>query len=420
MLASAGVAHIERPGSTLIKKLFAVAAATGLFISLAGSTPAYNNENEKQNWQPGQKVERTMVVDPQAIITLCVASGALTVTGWDKPEVRVRSLDAAQIEFRRIDKPKDPATPARRIDVMVLDRTSRANPKLDCLAIAEVEMQVPAGATVQVQTRDGDITITGVAAAYAGSQNGDIVIERATRLVEAGSVGGSISLKNSSGRVNLSSAGGGVEVVNVRAANPDDTFEVGTVSGDIQLNGISSPKVMAKTVNGTLIMSGALVKSGYYTFTNMTGDVVLVLPPDASFRLNAKVSEVRHIVSDFALQFISEPAPPPLTPKPHPHPQPQPAPPAETPGKVAPAKGPTASAKTPAAKDKPAAKDAKDKEKPAAKGGPVLAPIIVDRTTVVAPYVRRIDAICGTGDATISVASFGGTVRLKKLVPTRF
>jgi hypothetical protein len=33
----------------------------------------------------------------------------------------------------------------------------------------------------------------------------------------------------------------------------------------------------------------------------------------------------------------------------------------------------------------------------------------------VVPYVRRIDAICGSGDAMISVASFGGTVRLKKL-----
>ncbi|HSK31231.1 MAG TPA: hypothetical protein VLA17_14830 [Candidatus Limnocylindria bacterium] len=41
--------------------------------------------------------------------------------------------------------------------------------------------------------------------------------------------------------------------------------------------------------------------------------------------------------------------------------------------------------------------------------------VITKPTTVVAPYVRRIDAICGSGDATISVASFGGTVRLKKL-----
>jgi hypothetical protein len=44
-----------------------------------------------------------------------------------------------------------------------------------------------------------------------------------------------------------------------------------------------------------------------------------------------------------------------------------------------------------------------------------VAPIHVERPTVVVPYVRRIDAICGSGDAMISVASFGGTVRLKKL-----
>jgi hypothetical protein len=402
---SAEVAHIERPGSTLIKKLFVVAAATGLIISLAGSTPAHNKENEKKDSQPGQKVQRTMVVDPQAIITLCVASGALTVRGWDKQEVRVRSLDAEQIEFRRIDKAKDPNTPAGRIDVMVLDKMSRSTPRLDCQAIAEVEMEVPAGATVQVQTRDGDINITGVAAVYAGSQNGDITIERATRLIEAGSVGGSISLSDSSGRVNLSSAGGGVEAANVRAASVDDTFEVGTVSGDIQLDGITTPKVMAKTVNGTLMMSGALVKSGHYAFTNMTGDVVLALPHDASFRLNAKVSEKRHLVSEFPLVFMGETPPsPPSTPKPRPVPAPDPASPAAKAGKTSPAKGPAP--KTPAIKDK---------EKPPLKAGPVVTPIVVDKPTIVVPYVRRIDAICGSGDATISVASFGGTVRLKKL-----
>ena len=406
---SVAVARTERPGSTLIKKLFAVAAATGLLISLAGSTPAHNKDKEQHKWQPGQKVERTILVDPHAIITLCVASGALMVHGWDKPEVRVRSIDAEQIEFRRIDKPRDPNTPANRVDVMVLDRKSKLDPKRDCQAVAEVEMQVPAGSTVQVQTRDGDITIVGVAAAYAGSQNGDIMIERATRLVEAGSVGGSISLKDSSGRVNLNSAGGGVEAINVAAAGPDDTFEVGTVIGDIQLEGITNPRVMAKTVNGTLMMSGALVKSGTYAFTNMTGDVVLELPDDASFRLSAKVSERQNLVSDFTLKFISEVASAPVTPRPNP--QPAPAPPVVQGGKATPPKTPTPASK-PAVKDKPATKD---KEKPPQKAGPVLAPIVVERPRVMTPYVRRIEAICGTGDATISVASFGGTVRLKKL-----
>ena len=402
---SAEAGRIERPGPKLIKKLFAVAAATGLIISLAGSTPAHNKENDKQ---PGQKVERTVAVHPQATITLCVASGTLIVRGWDRAEVRARSIDARVLELRRIDKPKEPNAPATRIDVMVLEKTLRVLPAgRDCQAVADVEMEVPAGATVQVQTRDGDINIAGVAAAYAGSQNGDITIERATKLVEAGSVGGSISLKDSSGRVNLSSAGGGVEVINVRAASVEDTFEVGTVSGDIQLVRVSNPKVMAKTVNGTLIMSGALVKSGSYAFTNMTGDVVLAMPNDASFRLHAKISERRLLVSDFTLKFLNE------TP---------PAPPA-----AAAAAGGVRSPKPPDIKDKPAKEPkppvSKDKEKPPLKSLPHGAPAVIEGPvvvitkppTVVAPYVRRIDAIYGSGDATISVASFGGTVRLKKL-----
>jgi hypothetical protein len=392
----------------LIKKLFAVAAAAGLLFSLAGSTPA--NEDTNDHPQPGQKVERALPVNPQAVITLCVASGTLTVRGSDKAEVRVRSTDAEEIGFRRIDKTKDPNIPANRVDVMVLDKASRANPRVDCQAIADIQMEVPAGATVQVQTRDGDINIAGVSSVYAGSQNGDITIERATRLVEAGSVGGSISLKDSSGRVNLSSAGGGVEAINVRGGDADDTFEVGTVSGDIQLARILSPKVMAKTVNGTMTMSGALIKAGYYSFTNMTGDVLLALPHDASFRLSAKVSEKRDIVSDFVLKYLGE-TPPPTPPQPMPRVQPDPpgdkAPKLPAPG---PKKGPAITdPKTPAPKEK---------EKPAAKGG-LVAPgpsITIEKPAViVAPYVRRVEAICGTGDATISVASFGGTVRLKKL-----
>lgn len=358
-------------------KLFAVCAVAGLIVSLAGSTLAHDeNKTEK----PGG-IERSIPVDPQATVTLCVASGTLNVHGWDRNEVRVRSTDAAQIEFRRIDKVKDASKPASRVDVMVLDKVTSTKPRLDCQALASVDMEVPAGATVQVQTRDGDITIAGVSGAYAGSQNGDILIERATTLVEAGSVGGSIELRNASGRVNLSSAGGTIEVVNVRAATDEDTFEVGTVSGDIQLKHVSSPKLIAKTVNGTVTMSGPLAKAGNYGFNTVTGDVVLEMPRDASFKLIAKVSEKHDIVSDFPLKYINEPPPPP----------------------------PAAKPKVEAAPKPPAGK-----VQPLPRTGPVVAPIVVEKPTV--SYVlRRITAICGSGDATISVASFGGTVRLKKI-----
>jgi hypothetical protein len=368
----------------LRKKWFVVWAVIGLLISLADSTAAHENTNPEK---PSEKIDRSMPVDPQAVVTLCVASGTLKVRGWDKNEIHVRSMDAAKIEFRRIDKVKDTTTPANRVDVMVLDKTTAANPRLDCQALASVEMDVPAGATVQVQTRDGDITITGIAAAYAGSQNGDIEIDHVAKVVEAGSLGGSIYLKDSSGRVNLSSAGGIVEVTNVRPATDEDTLEVGTVSGDIQLNHVSTPKVSVKTVNGTVTMTGPLAKSGEYGFQNMSGDLILAMPRDASFRLNAKVSEKHSIVSDFVLKYLSEVPPPP---------------PAK-PGK-------------PAAESKPPkTPEAKGKVMP--RTGPIVTPVVVEKPTVVtAPYVlRRVNAICGSGDASISIASFGGTVSLKKI-----
>ena len=369
----------------MTKKLFAACAVAGLILSLAGSTLAHDKISEGE---PGEKIERSLAVDPQAVVTLCVSSGTLKVRGWEKSEIRVRSIDAVQIDFRRIDKTKDTSKPATRVDVMLIQKGTASHPRHDCQALANVEMEVPAGAIVQAQTRDGDIFITGVAGAYAGSQNGDITIERVTKLVEAGSVGGSITLRDSSGRVNLSSAGGGVEVINVHAATEDDTFEVGTVSGDIRLDRVSTPNVNAKTVSGTLMMSGPLAKSGNYGFTSMSGDMLLAMPADASFQLKATVSERHSIVSDFQLKYLNE----------------SPAPPA-TPAK----KAPEAKPKPPAAKDKP------EKDK-APKAGPVITPIIVAKPVVIVPYVpRRVTAICGSGDATITVATFGGTVRLKKI-----
>src|SRR5687767_1058825 len=395
-------------------KLLVISAVAGLIFSLAGTTPAFKAKTESERGaDPGEKISRSMPVSPQLTVTLCVASGTLRVRGWEKNELQVTSSDAGQIELRRLDKVKEPNTPAWRVDVMVSESAPKPHAKtMDCQALADVDMQVPAGATVQVQTRDGDISTSGVSAAYAGSQNGNITIERVTKIIEAGSVGGSISLRDSSGRVNLSSAGGIVVVANVKPSNDEDTIEVGTVSGDIQLDRVSNPNVMAKTVNGNVTMTGPLARSGHYSFTNMAGDVILGLPHDASFRLNAKVSEKRDIVSDFALKYVESPPPPPppaAMPKPGaaaPVPNPEPA------SKPAPvAKPGTPTNPTPPTTPKPSVA----KGHPPHKTGPIVQPVIVERPITVQPYtLRRLTAICGTGDAMISVASFGGTVRLKK------
>ena len=404
MHALAG-ARIERSGFDSIMKLFAFVAALGLIISLASTTPAFHDE--KKDGKSSEQLERSMPVDPSATITVCVMNGTIAVRGWDKHEVHVSSGDAGVIDFRRIDKVKEKdkykekviESPATRVDVMVMDKSDKTGKKGDCQAIADVAVEVPHGATVQVQTRDGDIHIVGVAAVYAGSQNGDIEIEGASKLVEAGSVGGSILLRDSAGRMNLSSAGGTVNVTNVKGTSADDTFEVATVSGDVQLEHVSNAKVLVKTVNGGVTMTGALARAGQYGFTTLSGDVTLELPTDASFQIVAKLSETQNIISDFKLKYSDMPGTPAATPKMTPVPDAVPrrtqTPTAQSAPKTAP---------VPPAKTAPTPKP----------GSPTT--IVIKPSIAIAPYaLRRIVATCGTGDANIAVNSFSGTVRLKKL-----
>ncbi len=403
MHALAG-ARIERSGFDSTMKLFALVAAIGLIISLASTTPAFHDE--KKDGKSSEQLERSMPVDPSATITVCVMNGTISVRGWDKHEVHVSSGDAGVIDFRRIDKVKEKdkdkekviETPATRVDVMVMDKSDKTGKKGDCQALADVAVEVPRGATVQVQTRDGDIHIVGVAAVYAGSQNGDIEIEGASKLVEAGSVGGSILLRDSAGRMNLSSAGGTVNVANVKGTAADDTFEVATVSGDVQLEHVSNSKLVVKTVNGSVLMTGALVRSGQYGFTTLSGDVTLELPTDASFQIVAKLSETQNIISDFKLKYSELPGKPAPTPKMTPAPDAVPQP-ATTKAQSAPKTAPPAPTKTPPT------------PKPSSPTTVIIKPSIA-----IAPYtLRRIVATCGSGDANIAVNSFSGTVRLKKL-----
>jgi hypothetical protein len=357
-----------------------------LMAASAWARPATRNDDVRS-----QKVERTIATDPAVTVSVCVMSGSISVRGWDKNEVSARSSDAAQIELRQKDALSGHA---KKLEVFVVDKSDVQRVKDNCQAFSDLELYVPRTASVHVQTRDGDISISEVGIAVAGTQNGDIDIERVSRAVEVGSVGGSISIKNSTGRASITSIGGGIEVLNLRPSAPADAFEAISVSGDLNLEGISLAHFNARTVSGDVHLTGPLAAGGRYGFKTMSGDVTLTLPVEASFNLSAKVSLDGEIITDFPLTLIPD-GESPSTPAP-----PTPA------VRGMPPKGPTPPA--------------------APKGTPEASRVIVrvaprlDKVTVTTPIVmsahtlRRVNAVCGAGDATIQVASFSGTLRLQK------
>ena len=352
--------------------------------------------------KPDQKLERSLPADANVTVTLCAIAGEVSVRGWNKNEVRARSGDAEQIELRRIDLPGQQPTAAKKIDVFINDKGDDGRPRADCQASADVELDVPKGATVQVQTRDGNISIIGVGAAYAGSQNGDISIEQVSQKIEAGSIGGTISVKDSRGRVTLSTAGGGIEASNIGTVEADDTFEVISVSGDIQLEKVTHARLNARSVTGNITLVGSLAHNGNYVFNTTSGDMTLTLPPDASFRLVAKLSHDGEIITDFPLTVTTETLSPEKASK-------KAGPKTPTP---APSAAPT-TAPTPPSQPKASPPDNSPPDVTVVRVAPVIK--VVTPAIIAAPYMpRRITGICGSGDASISVASFSGTVHLQK------
>ena len=140
----------------------------------------------------------------------------------------------------------------------------------------------------------------------AGTQNGDINIERVSQAVEVGSVGGSVSIKDSTGRASVTTIGGGIEVVNLRPSAAADGFEAVSVSGDLNLEGVSHSQFNARTVSGDVHLTGPLAARGRYGFKTMSGNITLTMPDNSSFHLSAKVSNNGEIISDFPLTLIPD------------------------------------------------------------------------------------------------------------------
>lgn len=322
-----------------------------------------------------RRVEQTVAAEPNVIVSLCIASGSITVRGWERNEVQANSSDAETIELRRTSA--NTAGPASRIEVLIANQADGPRTQAgSCSAFSDIELNVPRGAIVQLQTRDGDINVSDVAEARVETQNGDIDLQLISRLVEARCLSGDITLKDSTGRVLLGSVSGSVEATNVRSNTAGDDFDAGTVSGDVVLDRVSHAQVHAKSVSGSVNMTGPLAHGGRYDFKTMSGDVTLALPSDSSFKVNAKVAHGGEIISDFAITPAEDTRRDRLSP-------------------------------TPVAAPSPNAS-------PSAHPLPAPAPVPAPAPLPDPHGMERLNGSFGSGDATLNLASFSGTVHLRR------
>jgi DUF4097 and DUF4098 domain-containing protein YvlB len=141
---------------------------------------------------------------------------------------------------------------------------------------AAVEVQVPPGAALELHTHNGSITV--------GGSPGEVT---------ADTYNGGIQVQGGKGQLRLTTKNGAV-----RVTGGAGRVEARTGNGRITLQAVNAA-VTAHTGNGAIHFTGALAK-GDHSFETGNGAVVLTLPRDAQFRVEAGTG-LGKVTSGFAL-----------------------------------------------------------------------------------------------------------------------
>lgn len=351
---------------SLLTTLFALA------LALAPRAAAQQRPAPAQGEPAGGEfaLERRADVEARAVVSLCLNTGDVIVRGWDRNEVRARAEGEGALRLLTLGD----ARPAPRVEVLVSDDTGAELSAGHCGSNETVELTVPRGATVEVESRTGHVEVADVAEARVKVLSGDVDVRRVSRAVQVSCLSGDVSVSDSTGPVRVDTVSGDVEARNVRTAASGDSFEAKSQSGDVTIEAVGHGHVTGSAVSGNLLYTGALARGGSYEFRTISGDVTLELPADASFNLHAKVVVSGEIVTDF---------------------------PVKTPGA-------SPSART----------DAPPPPPPPGTALPPAPPAHVKKLPRVRVHKEhesaRLDGTVGAGDAVVNLSSFSGSLHLVK------
>jgi len=296
--------------------ILALSAALVLAAPLPAVTHAATRDEKKGTARASWAAEQTVPAAPTVTVSICVEAGDVTVRGWERQEVRARAAEAEKIELRRVVAPGDAAAaavpgsgPASRLEVLALvgegDASRRApSGQQQCDLIGNIELDVPRGSTVQIKAPGGDVAVENVAGVRVETRSGEVVLRGITKIVDASSGGGALSLLNSTGGVLLRTISGEIAATDVGPSAPEDKFWAKSTSGEVSLVNVAHAQVSATTATGDISFDGTLARTGRYDLKTHSGDIQLLLAPDASFQLNARVYQGGEIDTEFPIRQL--------------------------------------------------------------------------------------------------------------------
>ncbi|MDQ6924899.1 MAG: DUF4097 domain-containing protein [Candidatus Eremiobacteraeota bacterium] len=217
------------------------------------------------------RIDTTVAFTRGGSVDLSLVNGPVTVTAWDRAEVRVRGRsDHLPLRFERTDGPNGGSV--RVYTVRTRDR-SEGEQQLDVV--------VPTGTRVTANSISGDVRVHGVGGELdAETVSGDVEVEGTVRRMAISSVSGSVRAERVEGDLRAHSVSGDVQIVGARG-----DADVNSVSGNVDVRGTLG-RLRARTVSGDVSYDGTFARDGRYDLDSQSGEVRLVLPSNVGAALS--------------------------------------------------------------------------------------------------------------------------------------
>lgn len=224
----------------------------------------------------GQAVDRTVAADADAVIAIENIAGSLTITGWDRNEIKITGTLGDDVEELTVEGSRD----RFEIDVEIPEGRSYGKRDID----ADLEMWVPSGSGLEIETVSASITVSGVNSwLELSSVSGNIEAAGGITEAEIESVSGSIRLTGENTVAEIESVSGNVALEGVGQA-----VDVSTVSGTISVEAREINRASFESVNGRIEFNGSLASDARFSAECHASNVVLTLPAaiGASFEIS--------------------------------------------------------------------------------------------------------------------------------------
>lgn len=236
-----------------------------------------------------QDVEFDQTIDIPAGARLVVQNllGDVSVRGQEgATQMRVHAQGSIRAESAEPDAVRTEAWApvVEQRDGVVFVRLARAGK----FASADVEITVPTGVAVEIQSTVGDVTVEGTRAAVsAESATGDITVREAAGRVALISASGDLLLQQSETEaINLQTKSGDI-VCEACACTGAEGLVARTASGDITVSWLRAQRVQLHSVSGEMRLEFAEPFHGEAQLGNVSGNVTVVLPTSSRCEIRA-------------------------------------------------------------------------------------------------------------------------------------